>query len=170
MKMHIATTAKGMTRSRPEAYGREIMRGDQWLESFVPYLLYRATNGLNRRLRMRLRKSNVNIARWRVLSVLKAYGSMNMGEIVEATAMEQPTLSRVVDQLEVEKLVVRRTAREDSRFVYVDLTPAGNSAFKAIVPMAQKHQERALRGFSRSEIDTLRGLLRRVQKNIEAPD
>jgi DNA-binding MarR family transcriptional regulator len=141
--------------------------GDGWLESFVPYLLYRSTNGLSRLLRGRLRKSGINLARWRVLSVLKAYGPLNIGEIAVATAMEQPTLSRVVDQLASEKLVVRRTSPEDSRFVYASLTSAGEEAFRAIAPAAQQHQERALQGFTQAEIRTLRSLLRRILENID---
>ena len=61
-------------------------------------------------------------------------------EIAAATVTEQPTLSRVVDQLESEGLVERRTSKEDSRFVYVDLTGKGEAAFAAIAPLAQRHQ------------------------------
>jgi DNA-binding MarR family transcriptional regulator len=146
------------------------MRGDAWLESFVPYLLYRVTNALNGRLKARLRASGINLARWRVLAVLKAYGSMNMGGIVAATAMEQPTLSRVVDQLESEGLVERHASTGDSRFVYVDLTRAGRAAFAAIAPLAARHQALALRGFTKAEIATLRRLLGRIQKNVGSAD
>ncbi len=146
------------------------MPGDHWLENFVPYLLYRSTNGLNRLLQARLRKTGINLTRWRVLSVLKAYGALNIGEIATATAMEQPTLSRVVDQLEAEKLVTRRTARVDSRFVYVDLTAAGEKLVTTMFPAMQNHQERALRGLTAADIKTLRRLLNVILQNIEAAD
>lgn len=144
--------------------------GDKWLLSFVPYLLYRTTNQLNRRLRSRLRKEAINISRWRVLAVLRAYGDLNLGEIVERTVMEQPSVSRIVTQLEQEGLVRRKASRKDSRFVNVTLTAAGSKAFRSIYPAAMKHQEAALRGFSRKEIDTLTNYLRRIQANIEAED
>ncbi|MGE0581330.1 MAG: MarR family winged helix-turn-helix transcriptional regulator [Steroidobacteraceae bacterium] len=143
------------------------LHGDGWLESFIPYQLYKATNGLGRLLRQRLRKSGINLTRWRVLSVLKAYGPLSIGQIAAATAMEQPTLSRVVDQLASEKLVARRTSQTDSRFVHASLTPAGEEAFHAIAPAAQQHEHRALRGFTQAEIRTLRGLLHRLQQNID---
>ncbi len=47
-------------------------------------------------------------SQWRVISVLKAYGALSIGEIVEATLMEQPTISRVVARLEKTDLVARR--------------------------------------------------------------
>jgi len=144
--------------------------GDKWLQNFVPYLMYRITNQLTRRLRGRLRKSDINITRWRVLSVLRAYGELSLGQIVELTVMEQPSVSRVVAQLEREGLVRREVSTKDSRFLHVSLTPAGTKAFNAIYPTSQRHQERALSGFSRKEINTLKSFLRRIQENIEAEE
>jgi len=141
--------------------------GDKWLHDFVPYLIYRITNQLNQRLRGRLRKSGINISRWRVLSVLRAHGELTLGRIVDLTAMDQPAVSRVVAQLEEEGLALRQVSIVDSRFVHVSLTPAGDAAFREVYPTAQKHQEQALSGFSRKEFDTLKLFLQRIQENIE---
>ena len=144
--------------------------GDKWLRTFVPYLLYRTSNQLTQRIRSRLRKSGVNIARWRVLAVLRAYGKINVSRIVELTVMEQPSVSRIVTQLEREGLARRQPSKEDSRVVFVGLTAAGEKAFQSIYPTAQRHQERALRGFSKQEVKQLTEYLRRIQDNIEAEE
>ena len=107
-------------------------KGDHWLGKFVPYLMYRITNQLNQSLRRKLRRSGINIARWTVLAVLKDNGRMNIGQIVERTIIEQPTVSRIIDQLEAEGLASRETCVEDSRFVQVTLTAAGEKSFKYI--------------------------------------
>jgi DNA-binding MarR family transcriptional regulator len=143
-------------------------KGDHWLGKFVPYLIYRITNQLNQALRKRLKRSGINIARWRVLAVLQDNGRMNISQIVERTVIEQPTVSRIVDQLEREGLAFREICDEDSRFVQVMLTQAGEKAFKEIYPTATKHQEQALQGFTKLEIKTLIGFLERIQNNIEA--
>ncbi len=142
--------------------------GDHWLGKFVPYLMYRITNQLNQSLRRRLRRSGINIARWRVLAVLKDNGRMNISQIVERTIIEQPTVSRIVDQLENEGLAFRETCDVDSRFVEVMLTQAGEKAFKDIYPTASKNQERMLQGFKQQEMKTLIGFLERIQNNIES--
>ncbi len=142
--------------------------GDHWLGKFVPYLMYRITNQLNQSLRRRLRRSGINIARWRVLAVLKDNGRMNISQIVERTIIEQPTVSRIVDQLENEGLAFRETCDVDSRFVQVMLTQAGANAFKEIYPTATKNQERMLQGFNQREMKTLIGFLERIQNNIES--
>ena len=144
--------------------------GDKWLQNFVPYLIYRITNQLNKRLRGRLRKSGINIARWRVLSVLRAHGDLTLGRIVDLTAMDQPAVSRIVTQLEREGLARREASTKDSRVVHVSLTKAGEKAFADVYPTAQMHQKRALSGFTSKEIDTLKKYLRRIQDNIEAEE
>lgn len=142
--------------------------GDDWLQSFIPYVLYRTTNLLNRRIRSRLRQMGVNIARWRVLSLLRAYGELNLGGIVELTAMEQPRISRIVAQLENEGFVARRIDANDSRVAHIRLTRPGEKAFDKCYPVAERHQAIALTGFTQKEIDQLAGYLRRIQHNIEA--
>ena len=139
---------------------------NRWLGKFVPYLIYRITGHLQRRLRKNLKRCGINIARWRVLAVLQDHGLLNIGQIAEHTLIEQPTVSRVVDQLEREGLAARKTGGKDSRFVQVRLTPEGESAFKEIYPIAVKHQELALQGFKPQEIKTLIGFLERIQENI----
>ncbi len=108
--------------------------------------------------------------RWRVLAVLQDNGRMNISQIVERTIIEQPTVSRIVDQLEREGLAFREICDEDSRFVQVMLTESGEQAFREIYPVATKHQEQALHGFSKQEIKTLIGFLERIQYNIDPED
>lgn len=141
--------------------------GDNWLQKFIPYLLYRVTNRLNARLQTRLRAMKINPSRWRVLSVLKAYGTLSVTEIVDYTLMEQPTVSRVVAQLEEEGRVTRRPLPEDSRVIQVELTAAGVEVFEEIIPAALRHQEQALNGLSGREIDALVKILRKIEHNID---
>lgn len=141
--------------------------GDKWLDSFIPYRLYRATTKLNAKLLSRLRALRINPARWRVLSVLKAYGPLSIGEIAEATLTEQPAVSRVVAQLEKEERVMRRSSEADSRVAEISLTRQGVEAFNQIVPSALKHQELAFRDISQKDIAALVAILNKIESNIQ---
>ncbi|MEZ5497931.1 MAG: MarR family transcriptional regulator [Steroidobacteraceae bacterium] len=145
------------------------MQGDHWLQGYVPYLLYRATNKLNIRLLERLRETRTNPSRWRVLSVLKAHGTLNVGEIADHTLTEQSTVSRVIAQLEREGRVIRKTSRKDSRVIRVELTPKGTATFEAILPAALQHQQVALQGIKRGDIQVLVRVLAQIEKNIDEP-
>jgi DNA-binding MarR family transcriptional regulator len=158
---------KQATEERSE---RRARTGDYWLDTFFPYRLYRASEKLQLRLQTRLRDMRMSPSQWRVLSVLKSYGSLSIGEIVEATLMEQPTISRVVSRLEKNGLVARRPSARDSRMTLISLTPAGSEVFKQIVPAALRHQEQALSGLGRKEIARLVATLEIIERNVESHD
>jgi len=141
--------------------------GDDWLDGFIPYQLYRVSNRLNARLLGRLRAIGINASQWRVLSVLRSCGTLSVSRITDRTLMEQPTVSRVVNQLEQDGLVSRRPSKEDTRITDVTLTTKGNEAFQSIFPAARRHEESAMDGFSRAEIATLKSLLARIEANID---
>jgi MarR family transcriptional regulator, organic hydroperoxide resistance regulator len=142
---------------------------NRWLDDFVPYQLYRVTNKLNARLLKRLKSMRINSSQWRVLSVLRAYGPMSIGGIVETTLMEQPTTSRVVAQLERVGHVRRKLSDRDSRVAEISITAAGLQAFEGIVPAALKHQSLAFQNVSAKETAQLVETLRKIENNI-APD
>jgi DNA-binding MarR family transcriptional regulator len=149
---------------------RRSSSGDNWLDSFIPYRLYRATAKLNGKLLTRLRSLRINPSRWRVLSVLKAYGALSIGEIAEATLTEQPTVSRVVAQLEKEGRVLRRSSAKDSRMVQISLTAQGIDAFNQIASTALRHEELAFRDISRKEIAALLAILDQIEDNMQASE
>lgn len=143
-------------------------KGDNWLADYIPYLLFRVSNRLDLKLREGLRKLKISIWLWRVLAVLRAYGTMTIGQIAHATALEQPTVSRVVAKLASKGWVKRETERQDSRYVHVSMTREGIKAFETIVPAALRHETRALEGISAQDKAKLKQLLEAVHANIES--
>lgn len=144
--------------AKPEANG--------WLPEFLPYQIYRVSTLMNLRLQGRLRANGLNLSQWRVLSVLKSFGRLSVKQIVERTLMEQPTISRVISQLEEENLVVRTLSNEDSRLSLISLSAQGDLQFEDIAPVAIKHQRTALEGLSESDLDLMRRMLAQIELNI----
>jgi MarR family transcriptional regulator, organic hydroperoxide resistance regulator len=145
---------------------RRAQTGNLWLDTYVPYRLYRVAEKLGRRLQSRLRPTRIRPPQWRVLSVIRAYGALSVSEIVDATLMEQPTISRVVAKLEKDGLATRRLSTRDSRMTLISLTNAGLDLFKQIAPAAVSHQEEALQGIGHKEIAQLLTLLDKIEKNV----
>lgn len=138
---------------------------NKWLQRFLSDHLHQLNNQLSRRLRSRLRKEGINISRWRVLMVLQVYRKLDAVDIADLTVMEQPSVRRILVQLEQKGLVKRNIQQEGAHFV---LTAAGEKAFKHIYSAAIGYQELALRGFSRAEGDAFIGFLQRIRANIES--
>ncbi len=141
--------------------------GNNWLEGYVPYQLYRLTNRLNRRLQARLRKVGIKPSPWRVMTVLRSYGTLTIGNIAERSLMEQPTVSRVIVQLEADGLIQREISAEDSRVTLVTLTPEGIEKIDMIVAVAHRHQQEALSELSKEEVAQFRAIVAKIEQNID---
>jgi DNA-binding MarR family transcriptional regulator len=148
----------------------DLEKGDRWLDSYLPYQLYRVTNRLNVRLQGRMRALDINLSQWRILSVLHSSGTLSISGIVEQTLMEQPTVSRVVVQLEKDGMVERRVSSEDSRMIDITLTPKGAETFTSIRQSAYAHERIALEGLPPETLDLFRETLRRIESNIDIYD
>jgi MarR family transcriptional regulator, organic hydroperoxide resistance regulator len=165
---HLAPETTMQKTQRKKAAGA--IAPDYWLDTFVPYHLYRVTNKLNARLLKRLKSRRINSSQWRVLSVLRAYGSLSISRIVETTLLEQPTTSRVVAQLERIGHVQRRPSDRDSRVAEISITAAGLEAFGGIVPSALKHQTLAFQDISPRKMALLVEVLQQIEHNITRDD
>ena len=137
------------------------------MDDYLPYQLYRVTNRLNVRLQGRLKAIGINLSQWRVLSVLRSYGTLSISGIVDYTLMEQPTVSRVVVQLEQDGMVSRRVSAEDSRMNDITLTAKGAEAFDTIRQSAFRHEKLALEGLDETTLRALRETLQRIERNID---
>lgn len=158
--------AKNRT-GQPRAVQEDVRGGNNWLNDYLPYQLYRLTHRLNQRLQLRLRSQGIKPSRWRVMSVLRSHGTLTIGKIAEHAMMEQPTVSRVITQLEADGLAARQISAEDSRATEVTLTQAGAEKLEAILLTAYRHQQDSLAGLSRAELDALRATLNRIEQNVD---
>jgi DNA-binding MarR family transcriptional regulator len=162
--MKRAQTAELPVQEAPSAAFHE--EGDEWLDGYLPYQIYRVSSLMNGRLQGQLRALGVNLTKWRVLSVLQAHGRCNLSRIVDLTLMEQPTVSRVVANLEEEGMIDRRVSAGDTRVMEVALTPKGAAVFAEILPIAVRRQRAALEGLSKGELASMRMILARIEANI----
>jgi len=151
--------------SEPEA-SRELAAGAP-LEDYLPYQLFRIVNQLTLNLKNDLRPAKMTLARWRTLSVLTATDGRSMGELARYMVIEQPALSRVIDQMERDGLVTRHLANNDNRVVQVYLTDAGRQMFKQIRPLELRHYEQTIKGFEPAELEDLNKLLNRLWENLD---
>ncbi|MCI1002044.1 MULTISPECIES: MarR family winged helix-turn-helix transcriptional regulator [Brucella/Ochrobactrum group] len=137
------------------------------LEEFLPSLFNLITAGLNQQFLERLRPFGVTVQRWRVLMVIMNKGARNMGELVQLTLIPQSALSRLIDQMERDGLVVRRISDHDSRVVQVELTQGGRHIYHQLAPAAASHAKAITADFDEAETAQLFSLLRRVLSNLD---
>ena len=102
---------------------------------------------------------------WFILTNLKGDEWRTQHELARALRIEGPTLTRHLDGLEEDGLVVRRRDPKDRRAVSVELTDAGRAKHAEMLRAVQSFNRRLLSGLDAEELDQLRTLLAKLEQN-----
>jgi DNA-binding MarR family transcriptional regulator len=140
------------------------------LEQFLPYLLNRAGARIAAAFNADMRQIGASLQVWRVLAALREKDGRRMGDLSETTSIEVSTLTRLVDNMEKDGLVVRRRDSGDARAIALHVTASGRRLTQRIVPIAERYEAVALKGFTAGEVAVLKKALRRLYENMDALD
>jgi DNA-binding MarR family transcriptional regulator len=137
------------------------------LDDYLPYLLNRAGSRIATSFGDEVRPLGATLQMWRVLAALRAKDGRRMSDLADTTSIEVSTLTRLVDGMERKGLVIRRRDGRDARVVTLDVTPAGRGLTRKILPIAERYEKVALRGFTTGEAARLKTALRRLFDNMD---
>ena len=137
------------------------------LVSYLPYLLNRAGARIATAFGEEMRPLGASLQIWRVLAALREKDGRRMGDLSETTSIEVSTLTRLVDNMEKGGLVERRRDVGDARAVALYVTAAGRRLTRRILPIAERYETVALKGFSAREAATLKKALQRLYDNMD---
>ena len=131
------------------------------------YLLNRAGARIATAFGEEVRPLGASLQIWRVLAALREWDGRRMGDLSETTSIEVSTLTRLVDNMEKGGLVERRRDAGDARAVALYVTAAGRRLTRRILPIAERYETVALKGFSAREAATLKKALQRLYDNMD---
>jgi DNA-binding MarR family transcriptional regulator len=137
------------------------------LDSYLPYLLNRAGARIATAFNEEMRRLGTTLQAWRVLAALHERDGRRMGDLSLTTTIEVSTLTRLVDNMEKKGLVARRRDAADTRAVLLHVTPAGRRLTRRILPIAERYEAVALKGFGAAEANSLKAALRRLYANMD---
>lgn len=115
-----------------------------------------------------LAEAGGSLPMWLVLTNLQGQSWPAQHQLARALRIEGPTLTRHLDGLEEEGLVVRRRDANDRRAVSVELTERGRTKHADLLRAVQAFNRRLLAGLSADEIEELRKLLARLEQNARS--
>ena len=137
------------------------------LDGYLPYLLNRAGARIATAFGEEMRRLGSSLQAWRVLAALRDRDGRRMGDLSTTTSIEVSTLTRLVDNMEKTGLVTRRRDANDTRAVLLHVTAAGRRLTRRILPIAERYETVALKGFGVAEADSLKAALRRLYANMD---
>ena len=86
-----------------------------------------------------------------VLEILKFNGDMNMTELSKTVWKQNANITRIVDKLEKQELVKRKSVEGDRRANLVSITTKGKHLFKEVIPVVIEAYKDATSVISKEE-------------------
>ncbi len=117
-----------------------------------------------------LAEAGASLATWVVLSGIDRGRWDNQRGLARDLRIEGATLTRHLDRMEREGLIVRTRDARDRRQVRAELTPRGRELHDRLTAIAAKTGRRVCDGLSDREQATLRRLLDRIRDNVGGDD
>jgi DNA-binding MarR family transcriptional regulator len=132
-------------------------------------LIERAHKLLKQHFQRRLHEveAGITVDQWMVLDVLFREGEMSHQDIAQLTAKDAPTLTRIVDLLVQKGLVARLVDEDDRRRLRIDLTTAGETLVKRLLPVVIAWREQGWEGLQDEDYQTLLRILGTMSRNFD---
>lgn len=103
-------------------------------EHSLPMELLKAREAAMSRFRPMLRDHGLTEQQWRVIRALADYDRMDASELARRSFLLAPSLTRILQHLENEKLVKRLSDANDQRRSVITLTAKGKKLFSEVAP------------------------------------
>ena len=103
-------------------------------EHSLPMELLKAREAAMAKFRPMLRDHGLTEQQWRVIRALAHYEEIDASELAQRSFLLAPSLTRILQHLESEKLVKRSAHKEDQRRSVLTLTPRGRKLFSEVAP------------------------------------
>ena len=129
-------------------------------------LLTIVERGVVVRLAETLKAEGTTIEEWRVLSLLADGNGHAMTEIAEYALLPAPSLTKLVDRMVSQNLVIRRADDVDRRRVLVLISDRGLQALQRFNATAERVYDDIVAALGSEESALLRALLTRASKRL----
>jgi len=135
--------------------------------------LYSVINGMAstavaRRLQknFRLAGLEITIEQWSVLYHLWKQDGLSQQELCNRTFRDKPSITRLLDNLEKQKLVKRMPSKDDRRINLVCLTEPAKLLQDKTIELANQTMDEALIGVNKNEIEIVKQVFQKVYDNL----
>lgn len=143
----------------------------RFLDDHLLSLLARASHVVSTEFHAKLRERGVPVAVWRVLATISGGAGETVTTLATACLLRQPTLTKMLDRMERDGLVRRRTDAADRRLVRVAATTRGEALVATLLLAARDHETEILTRHPevRAVKELLRGLIARQTARGKRP-
>ena len=141
-----------MSCSNPESLGRLIYLTAQDIKNFAEKLL---------------KPYELTLEQFHLLKQLSPDSGMSQRELGELANKTPANITRILDRLELKKLIQRRSSTKDRRTTLVFLSEQGDALRMKVFATFESFSSQLTKGISENEQEQTRKILNTIAKNIE---
>jgi len=134
----------------------------------LPMLLLRSREAVMRHFRPLLRAHGLSEQQWRILRALTSVDAIEVTELANNAFLLGPSLSRMLRDLEMRKLVTRKLAKDDQRRNMVSITAKGLKLIETVAPFSEAIYAEITRRTGGTRLAELQELLRELEASLMA--
>ncbi len=145
------------------------MTGNQFKKGeLYSFITGKTSTAIARRLQKNFKQAglDITIEQWSVLYHLWKQDGQSQQQLCEATFRDKPSITRLVDNLEKNKLVKRLADKNDRRINLISLTVAGRKLEEESMIVANQTLNEALAGVTNGQIEIAKEVLQIVYDNL----
>lgn len=136
-------------------------------EHSLPMALLKAREAAMARFRPMLRDHGLTEQQWRVIRALADYDKIDASELARRSFLLAPSLTRILQHLEREKLVKRLSDASDQRRSMLTLTAKGRKLFSEVAPDSAALYDDIESAFGKKHLETLYELLESFHRSLD---
>lgn len=157
-----SVSPKSPSTSKPHYSAEDFSSQESWL-----FIMNQVRVRFLAQLDAELARHDTTSAQWGILKIIADGRGSTAAEFCRIYDYDTGSMTRMLDRLEEKGLIQRERSSQDRRLVHVDLTDAGRRLALVGVEIMVSILNDFLDGFSGTELDTLKILLRRLLTNAE---
>lgn len=137
-------------------------------EDIYNFIIGRTTILVNRILLRNFRKENLDITmeQWSLLDILWKKDGCTQHELGARTFREKASITRLLDKLEQQNIVIRVPDRSDRRVRFVYLTAKGKSIEETATRVVRETYKHAVAGIPEEQVLICKRVLNQVFENL----
>ena len=139
-------------------------------EDSLGYLVGRAARGLGTRLNRNFGLAgftDVTCEQWAVLVTLWQKNGQSQQDLASISCKDKTSVTRLIDNMEKHRLVVRIPGKTDKRQKFIYLTPRGHNRRKKLMKIVKRTLKEAQRGIKAADIALCKKILSQVYENTK---
>jgi DNA-binding MarR family transcriptional regulator len=113
-------------------------------QSYLSYLLSRASHIVASGFHKKLKTWKLTVPEYRVLACLTGAEGLGVGDLAAMAIMEQSRMTKILDRMQRQGLIDRRSDVRDKRRVLIHLTEQGRKRAEPVLRAAKQHEAEML--------------------------